>query len=55
MEQEPERELLSDAIKRIGYKVRLAGHFIFIILAFIFIILSIAILALGEGSKGLRL
>lgn len=46
MEQEPERELLSDAVKRIGYKLRLASHFLFIVLAISLIIVSIAILTL---------
>jgi thermostable 8-oxoguanine DNA glycosylase len=46
MEQEPERELLSSAVKRIGYKLRLASHFIFIVLAFSLVILSTVILIL---------
>lgn len=44
MEQEPERELLSDTIKRIGYRVRLASHLLFITLAFILIFLSVIVL-----------
>lgn len=46
MEQEPERELLSDTLKRIGYRLRLAGHFLFIVLAFSLVILSTMILVL---------
>lgn len=46
MEQEPERELLSDTVKRIGYKLRLASHFLFIVLAFGLSVLSMAILTL---------
>lgn len=46
MEQEPERELLSDAVKRIGYKLRLASHFLFIVLSFSLVILSIIVLVL---------
>jgi hypothetical protein len=44
MEQEPERELLSDTIKRIGYKLRLASHLVFIVLAFSLIISSTVVL-----------
>lgn len=44
MEQEPERELLSDTLKRIGYKLRLASHFVFIVLAFSLVGISISIL-----------
>lgn len=46
MEQEPERELLSDTVKRIGYKLRLASHFVFIVLAFSLIVSSILVLIL---------
>jgi hypothetical protein len=34
MEQEPERILFSDTIKRVGYKMRLGVHLFFIGLAF---------------------
>lgn len=46
MEQEPERELLLNTIKRIGYKLRLASHLVFIVLAFSIVILSAAIFIL---------
>jgi hypothetical protein len=46
MEQEPERELLSDAVKRMGYKLRLASHLVFIVLAFSLVIVSTIILIL---------
>lgn len=46
MEQESEQELLSNTVKRIGYKLRLAGHFIFIVLAFSLVILSTVVLTM---------
>ncbi len=46
MEQEPERELLSDAIKRLAYTLRLATHLAFIILAFILAGIALASLFL---------
>ena len=35
MEQEPERELLSDTVKRVGYNLALAAHAVFIAAAFV--------------------
>lgn len=37
MEQEPERELPLDTLKRVGYQVRLAVHLVFIIAAFLLV------------------
>lgn len=34
MEQEPERELPLDTLRRVGYMLRLAVHLLFIIAAF---------------------
>lgn len=47
MEQEPERELLSNTVKRVGYNAALAAHAVFIAVAFIGAVILIAALLLS--------
>lgn len=46
MEQEPERELLSYTVKRIGYKLRASTHLAFLIISAVLIIATMIVLVI---------
>jgi hypothetical protein len=48
MEQEPERPILYGTVKRVGYKLVLAAHIVFIVTAFIIVTTLLAILLISQ-------
>jgi hypothetical protein len=46
MEQEPERELLSYMVKRIGYKLRASTHLAFLVVSAVLIAATMTVLVI---------